>query len=190
MARIVQRAAAWMRRIVQDLLDRTSLEAGCLVLHRCPTLVSELVGAAQALFAPAARERALEFVVESDDDLPRVDADAKRLLQVLSNLLANAMKFTPAGGCVTLSAAPGDEGDGGGAVRFTVRDSGPGIPPEELTHVCDWCWSAERQGREGTGLGLAIAKGLIEAHRGRLHVESTPGRGSTFWFTVPASPAR
>ncbi|HEU4643640.1 MAG TPA: ATP-binding protein [Gemmatimonadaceae bacterium] len=197
MARIVQRAARWMRHIVEDLLDHTSLDAGRLALHRRPTPVAEVVGAAQAMFAPAAKAQALEFVVESDDELPRVDADASRLLQVLSNLLGNAMKFTPAGGRVVLSAALGGDPAGADAadaplntVRFTVRDSGPGIPPEELAHVCDWFWRSERRTREGTGLGLAIAKGLIEAHRSRLHVESTPGHGSTFWFTVPASGAR
>ncbi len=194
MAQIIQRSAAWMRHIVQDLLDRASLDAGRLMLDRRPTTVSDVVGAAQVLFAPAAEERALEFVVESGIDLPRVDADASRLVQVLSNLLSNAMKFTPTGGRVVLSArvvpeeAPDASSVGGRAdVRFTVSDTGPGIPKDEQPHIFDWFWHAPSGGRGGTGLGLAIAKGLVEAHRGRLNVESVPGHGSTFWFTLPSA---
>jgi signal transduction histidine kinase len=136
----------------------------------------------------------LEFVAECAPDLPRVDADPRRLLQALSNLLSNAMKFTPAGGRVVLSARAADEtshphtaGVEGGAVRFAVSDTGRGIPPEDLDRVFDWFWQSRRGERSGTGLGLAIAKGLIEAHRGHLHVESVPGHGSTFWFAVPTS---
>jgi signal transduction histidine kinase len=195
MAQIIQRSAAWMRQIVQDLLDRASLDAGQLALNRQPTAVSDVIGAAQVMFAPLAEEQALEFVVEGATDLPRVDADPHRLLQVLLNLLSNAMKFTPGGGRVVLSARVADDepadpraaGDWGGAVRFTVSDTGPGIPPEDLAHVFDWFWQSPRGGRSGTGLGLAIARGLIEAHRRRLHVESIPGRGSAFWFTVPTA---
>jgi signal transduction histidine kinase len=127
-----------------------------------------------------------------------MDADPHRLLQALSNLLGNAMKFTPAGGRVELLAQdaradfegrrPATDTDPG--IRFAVRDTGHGIPSEDLGHVFDWFWHSPREARGGSGLGLAIAKGIIEAHRGRLHVESAPGLGSTFWFTVPtvASP--
>ena len=185
MAQIILRATAWMQRIVQDLLDHASLDAGRLALDRKPTVVADVMGTAHVMFAPVAGERALELVVESATDLPLVDADPHRLLQVLLNLLGNAMKFTPAGGRVVLSARTADEAAGdAGAVCFTVSDTGPGIPPEDLPHVCDWFWQAEHRRRGGAGLGLAIAKGLIEAHGGRLHVESVPGHGSTFWFTV------
>lgn len=199
MAQLIQRSAAWMRRIVDDLLDRASLDAGTLALHRQPTTASEVVGAAQVMFAPVAEEQDVRFIVESETDLPRIDADAQRLVQVLSNLLGNAMKFTPAGGRVVLSAraAPDDRDGGrsaamhGSGVRFAVSDSGPGIPREDQAHVFDWYWhsrSGERSGeRRGTGLGLAIAKGLVAAHGGSLHVDSAPGRGSTFWFTLPAA---
>jgi signal transduction histidine kinase len=195
MAQIIHRSAAWMQQIVQDLLDRASLDAGRLMLDRKPTAVADVIGAAQVMFAPLAEDRSLEFAVEGAPDLPRVDADPHRLLQVLSNLLSNAMKFTPAGGRVMLSAQVADERNGDahagngarGAVRFTVTDTGRGIPPEDLPHVFDWFWHSQPGKRNGTGLGLAIAKGLIEAHRGRLHVESVPGRGSTFWFTIPTA---
>jgi signal transduction histidine kinase len=153
-----------------------------------------VIGAAQGMFVPRAVDHGLRLVVESASDLPKVDADPSRLLQVLSNLLGNAMKFTPMGGQVVLSvrAVDGTAGDAGscpGAVRFAVSDTGPGIVPEDLPHVCDWFWQAEHRARGGAGLGLAIAKGLIEAHGSRLRVESVPGQGSTFWFTVSTAAA-
>jgi signal transduction histidine kinase len=156
------------------------------------------MAAARTLFAVDAQERALEFVVESDAELPRVEADARRLLQVLSNLLGNAMKFTPTGGRIALSAratdaegAPQRAADGpGAAVRFAVSDTGPGIPAEDVAHVFDWFWHSRRQRRSGAGLGLAIADGLVRAHHGRLRLESRPGRGCTFWFTLPSADGR
>jgi PAS domain S-box-containing protein len=196
MGRIIQQSTEWMQRIAQDLLDRASLDAGQLVLHRRPTSVSAVVGAAQVLIATMAGEHEVELVVESDPDLPLVDADPNRLVQVLSNLLGNAMKFTPAGGTVVLSARdaeheiPDAEAEHAGTgVRFSVSDNGKGISPEDLQHVFDWFWHSQREERGGTGLGLAIARGLVEAHGGRLSVESAEGLGSRFWFTMPAASA-
>jgi signal transduction histidine kinase len=185
MGRIIQRSAAWMSQIVQDLLDRASLDAGRLALDRQPTPVGEVMGPAHAMFAPLAEEHELTFEVVSGRSLPSVDADVRRLLQVLSNLLSNAMKFTPRGGRVVLSAIAVREPAGPG-VRFTVRDTGRGIAAEDLAHVFDWFWQSARERKSGTGLGLAIASGLVEAHLRRLHVESAPGQGTTFWFTLPA----
>jgi signal transduction histidine kinase len=183
MAQIIQRSTAWMQQIVRDLLDRASLDAGQLGLERRPTEVSEVIDATRIMFAPAAAERALELVIEREAGLPRIDADPGRLVQVLGNLLSNAMKFTPRGGRVVVSVgAVADDG-----VRFAVSDTGPGISPEDLSHVFDWFWHSRGDGHRGVGLGLAIAKGLIELHGGRLRVDSEPGRGSTFWFAVPAA---
>ncbi len=189
MADIIQRSAAWMRQIVQDLLDQTSLDAGHLVVERRPTAVSELIDAVRVMFVPVAGDQELKFQVNAERALPPVYVDQRRLLQVLSNLLGNAMKFTPAGGRVVLSARATTSGDscgGVGGVRFQVRDTGPGIAPENQEHIFDWFWQAGRGG-SGSGLGLAIAAGLVRAHGGRLHVESDGHRGSTFWFTVPCS---
>jgi signal transduction histidine kinase len=195
MARIIQRAAEWMQQIVRDLLDRASLDAGRLALRRRPTAVSEVVGAAQVMFAVrAAEEEEVDFAVECADRLPEIDADPERLLQVLANLLSNAIKFTPAGGRVALivrmagreEGAPRAAAGGAGPVCFMVRDTGTGIAPEDLEHVFDWFWQSDRTRRGGAGLGLAIARGLIEAHGARLHVKSAPGEGSTFWFNLPA----
>jgi signal transduction histidine kinase len=205
MAELILRSVTWMRRIAADLLDNTSLEAGRLELDRHPTMVSDVVNATHAMFARAAEERELELVVEQSPDLPPVDADPDRLMQVLSNLVGNAVKFTPVGGRVVLSAklvsdtpvdsngeareAPRSDARAEASVRFSVTDTGPGIAPEDLAHVFDWFWHARGFGHGGRGLGLAIARGLVEAHQQQLHVDSAPGRGSTFWFTMPVAQA-
>jgi signal transduction histidine kinase len=194
MASIIQRSAGWMQQIVHDLLDRASLDSGRLTLDRHPTPVADVIGPAQVIFAPVALEQRISFSVDAAPGLPEIDVDSRRVQQVLSNLLSNAMKFTPAGGQVVLSVAPWDPtlaGSRQAAVRLAVRDSGPGIPAEDLPHIFDWFWHARRSGGGsgggGTGLGLAIAKGLVEAHGASLEVESLPGRGTSFWFIVPVA---
>jgi signal transduction histidine kinase len=184
-AEIIRRSAAWMQQIIRDLLDRVSLDTGRLPLIREPVAVSDVMGAAQAMFRPLAGEEGLEFAIEYAGDLPRVDADPHRLQEVLSNLLGNAMKFTPAGGRVVLSARATSDQENRPAVRFAVSDTGQGIPEQDLPHVFDWFWHSQTGKRASTGLGLAIAKGVIEAHRAHLMVESVPGYGSTFWFNLP-----
>jgi signal transduction histidine kinase len=114
------------------------------------------------------------------DGLPAVLADAARIQQVLSNLVGNAVKFTPRQGQITVSADLLDK-----EVRFAVIDTGPGIPPEQVPHIFGRFWQARSADRRGIGLGLAIAKGIVEAHSGRIWVESQVGVGSTFYFTLP-----
>jgi signal transduction histidine kinase/CheY-like chemotaxis protein len=195
MGELIQRSAGWMQQIVEDLLDRASLDAGRLALHRRPTSVAEILDAARLMFAASAAQRTIDLVLDDGADLPSVDVDPHRLLQVLSNLISNAMKFTPSGGRVQLLARAVEEdpsgvllnGTGGHAVRFTVNDTGLGISSDELRHIFDWYWQSPKGPSKGAGLGLAIAKGLIEAHSSRLNVESVPGSGSSFWFTVPTA---
>ena len=112
--------------------------------------------------------------------MPRAPADASRVAQVLSNLLANALKFTPKGGVVRLSAA-----QLGSEIVVSVADTGVGIAPEDVAHVFDRFWQAKRASRAGAGLGLSIAKSIVEAHGGRIWVDSTEGSGTTFQFTLP-----
>jgi len=114
-----------------------------------------------------------------------VYADAARIQQVLSNLVGNAVKFTPRNGRVTVCAERID-----GEVRFGVIDTGPGIPPEQVPHIFGRFWQAQTSDRRGIGLGLAIAKGIVEAHNGRIWVESHVGLGSTFYFTLPTTAAK
>ena len=119
------------------------------------------------------------------NDIPEgalsASCDHDRMIQVLSNVVGNAIKFTPDGGAIHVGATR--DGD---RIRFSVADNGPGIPADELPHVFDRYFQARRKNRDGIGLGLSIAKGIVDAHGGRIWVESEEGRGSTFFFTVPA----
>jgi signal transduction histidine kinase/DNA-binding NarL/FixJ family response regulator len=195
MGELIQRSASWMQQIVEDLLDRASLDAGRLALHRRPTSVAELLDATRLMFSASAAQRMIDLVLTAGAGLPLIDVDPHRLLQVLSNLISNAMKFTPSGGRVQLFAQAVEDdlseallkGARGPAVRFTVSDTGSGISSDDLRHIFDWYWQSPKGPRKGAGLGLAIAKGLLEAHSSRLNVDSVPGTGSSFWFTVPAA---
>ena len=170
--------------LIQDLLDVAQIEAGSLSVERARVAAQALIGEAAETFKPMASEASLELTTDVPAQLPDVLADASRVLQVFSNVVANAIKFTPSGGLIRLCAIGGD-----GEVRFRVEDTGPGIPPDQLPHLFDRFWQAKQGDRRGAGLGLPIAKGIVEAHGGRLWVESTPGHGSTFCFTLPTAPA-
>jgi signal transduction histidine kinase len=122
------------------------------------------------------------LVADLPRELPRVTADRDRVLQVLSNLGGNAVKFSPEGGRVEIVARAA-----GTVVEFAVRDNGPGIAHGDLPHVFDRFWQQKPTARLGTGLGLAIAKGIIDAHGGELRAESEPGKGSCFKFTLPVT---
>ena len=180
---VILGAVGRANRLIDDLLDLTRIEAGALsvALDRLDArqVVGDVVGSQRLLASSAS----IEMQLEIDDQLPAIWADRDRLLQVLENLLGNAIKFTPRGGRITVRVAPR-----AGEVLFSVTDTGPGIPAESLAHIFDRFWQANRAKRHGAGLGLAICKGIVEAHHGRLWVESTLGRGSTFWFTIPIAP--
>ncbi|WP_255415215.1 sensor histidine kinase KdpD [Vitiosangium sp. GDMCC 1.1324] len=171
-----------MNRLIDDLLDVARMDAGQLSIRPSPqpteTLLREVIEAAR----PQAEE--VHLVLELPEVLPPVLADRDRLLQVFSNLLGNALKFTPPGGEVKVSARVE-----GGTICFQVHDTGPGIAPEALMHIFERFWQADRRDRRGSGLGLSIAKGLVDAHGGRIWVESEPGHGSTFLFTMPVAAA-
>lgn len=178
----IDRATTVMTRLIRDLLDVTKLEGQQhLALNRHPVDVGPVIQEA----IDAARGPAVAKGVTLAADLPAtrsvVIADRDRLLQILGNLLGNAVKFTPAGGRVTVRARAVTDG-----VEIAVSDTGPGITPGHLPHVFDRFWQAKQAHRAGAGLGLAISKGLVEAHGGRIGVVSTPGQGATFYFTLPA----
>jgi signal transduction histidine kinase len=181
---VIQRAAKGMERLIADLLDVSAVETGNLRLEVAPLRVEELLTEAAAMMQGhvAKKEHRLELHVA--EDLPPIRGDRLRLLQVLSNLLGNAIKFTPPGGAITLSAEHGE-----GEVAVAVRDTGPGIPDDELPHIFDRYWHTSRGRRGGAGLGLAIATGIVEAHGGRLRAESEDGEGACFRFTLPLDPA-
>lgn len=179
----IQRAADRMNRLLQDLLDVASIEAGRLSVDIRAIDVEDLVREATELLGPSLREAGLELELELPDDLPPVYADRVRLNQVLSNLLSNAIQFTPQGGDLRLRAAVQ-----GSSVQFSVIDTGSGIPEAEREHLFDRFWRPPSPGRGGgTGLGLAISRGIVEALGGSIWVESEVGQGSAFHFTVPVA---
>lgn len=179
--RNIQSAAQQMHRLRRDLLDVAMIDAGQLSVIPAALPPLELMGVAAAQLHQLAAEKEIHLELDARGPLPPVLADRDRVLQVLANLLVNAVKFTPEGGRVQL-AASGEEG----CVRFSVRDSGPGIPAEHRQRVFDRFWRTRGAGnRTGAGLGLAIARGIVEAHGGRLWVEDDPGEGAEFAFTLP-----
>ncbi|MEO7456901.1 MAG: ATP-binding protein [Gemmatimonadaceae bacterium] len=184
MADIIRQSSDWAQRIIRDLLDVTSLEAGRLSLRREPVDPGSIVTASVALFATQAAAAGVHLRTHAEADLPNIDADAERLLQVIFNLLGNALKFTSRDGSVTIDVSCEDPAD---AVRFRVTDTGAGIPAEHLPHLFDRYWQLRRTHRGGAGLGLAIAKGIVQAHGGTIAVTSTPGEGSVFAFTIPVT---
>jgi signal transduction histidine kinase len=180
----IQRSTERMNRLIQDILDVTRIEAGRLSLERKPYKVGPLVSEALETLRPLAAARSMTLSIEPAladvFALPDVFADRERVLQVFSNLVGNAIKFTPRGGHITLTAAAVD-----GRVRFSVRDSGPGISEDDRRHLFDRFWQARRTSQKSTGLGLVIAKGVVEGLGGQIWAESEVGHGSTFYFTLP-----
>jgi signal transduction histidine kinase len=132
---------------------------------------------------PTAAAAQVTLTCQADPDLPDVMADSQRLQQVFSNLIGNAVKFTPAGGAVEVTA----RANGPLSVRFAVRDSGQGISEEHLPHIFDRFWQATHGERTGAGLGLAIARGIVEAHHGTIRAHSEPGQGAEIVFELPVA---
>lgn len=178
----IYRSGLRMNRLIEDLLDVARLEAGRFSIERRRIPARELVHEAVEGQRAMAAQSSVDLNLEAAPELPDIAGDRERLLRVLQNLIDNAVKFSAAGDRVTIGAAPGR-----GDVVFWVADTGPGIPAHQIVHIFDRFWQGKQTDRRGTGLGLAIVKGIVEAHGGRVWVESTPGEGSTFSFTIPAA---
>jgi PAS domain S-box-containing protein len=178
-------AANRMNRLIGDLLDVTRIEAGHLSLKPARLPVTELLTDALEGQTPLATASSLELQRETAAELPDIWADRDRLLQVFENLIGNAIKFTKPGGRIVLGASAGS-----GEVTFSVSDTGRGIAETHMPHVFDRFWQAPGSERRGMGFGLAIVKGIVEAHHGRVWVKSAPGKGSTFYFTIPTAAAK
>ncbi len=176
-AQTILRAAERMKRLIADLLDLAQIQAGMLAVERMPHDVAALIRDCVEMLSPLAATKDLKGMTSV---VLQVGCDRERVLQILSNLVGNAIKFTPEGGSIVIEAQ-----DHGIEVRFSVRDTGQGISEEELPRIFDRFWQTQRKNRTGIGLGLSIAKGLVEAHGGRLSVESKLGAGTTFFFTLP-----
>ncbi len=177
---IIQRTVKGLNRFIQDLLDVSQTESGQLAVERQPVEPAELIREACEMMQPLIQAESQRLECRVERDLPVVEADPSRLHQVLSNLLGNSLKFAGAGGLIRIEVGRHQEG-----VRFSVIDNGPGIPAEALPRLFDRHWRARETAHRGAGLGLAIARGIVEAHGGRIWVESEIGKGTAFHFSIP-----
>jgi two-component system OmpR family sensor kinase len=187
-ARIVYEESNRMIRMVEDLLDLAKIEAGQIVMERRPLDLKALAERAVAAFAPRAETAGVSLRSRADSPVT-VSADADRLLQVLTNLLDNALRYTPAGGVVTVAVeSVAETADGPALARLSVADSGPSIPPEEARRIFERFYQLDKsraRGKKGAGLGLAIAQQIVQAHGGRIYVESQPGQDTRFVVDLP-----
>jgi signal transduction histidine kinase/PAS domain-containing protein len=188
----IERAGNRMNRLIRDLLDFAAIQAGHLSVSSHPREVGALLREVLDALEPIAATKTIKLVDGSPENAGlSISCDHDRVIQLFSNVVGNAVKFTPEGGTVILRAEPD-----GAMVRFAVADNGPGIAAEELPHVFDRYYQARRRNRDGIGLGLTIARGIVEAHGGRIWVESPTAAGpaagpavsagTTFFFTLPA----
>lgn len=176
--------AQLLSHLVDDLRTLSLADAGELTLNRLPVAPGDCLGRTAASQAALAAQQSVEVRVEVAPNLPLIDADRERIAQVLGNLMSNALRYTPSGGTITLSAEAGVE-----SVLLRVSDTGPGIEPDHLPHIFQRFYRADesRTTNGESGLGLAIAKSLVEAHGGTISVESIIGQGTTFTVALPAS---
>ena len=173
----IVRAASRMDSLIGDLVDVTGIEHESLAVTRTREAVEPIVRETAELFMPRAEQRHITLEVNAPPGDLRITADRTRVIQLLGNLIGNALKFTPEGGRVTLRVSAQAE-----EVRFEVADTGPGISPEDIPHIFEQYWKGNGQ---GTGLGLFIAQSIVHAHGGELRVKTTLGAGATFFFNLP-----
>jgi signal transduction histidine kinase len=181
----IERTAQRMHAMIEDLLDVSRLERGTFSVRPAPMAPREVLAEAEAMLRPLAASRKIQLDFEGPDALPTIQADAARLVQVLSNLVGNALQFTNEGGRVRVTWS-----EDGGGVTVRVADTGAGIPADQLPLVFGEFWqgtSAHR--RSGIGLGLGITRAIVEAHGGKVGIESAIGAGTTVTFTLPRDAA-
>jgi signal transduction histidine kinase len=178
----ILQAAALMRDLIGGVLDRARMQGMPMPLAAQPLAVDGLIQQGLEVLRPLALDKYQDLKVEVGPGLPRVLADKERILQVLHNLVGNAIKFSAAGSTIGVRARQVD-----GQVRISVKDNGPGIASEDVPHLFERFWRAAGVSERGTGLGLSIVKSIVEAHGGSLWVETQVGAGSTFFFTLPVA---
>lgn len=177
------RSTKVMLNLIEDVLNVAKMEAGEMPLEKVNKNLLETIRDAIDLIRPIAVEKMIDLQLEKTSIPCTTDFDEGRVLQVLSNLIGNAVKFTPEGGRITVSI---DE-CGPEFLKVSISDTGPGIPKENLLNIFDRFWQANQAKKMGTGLGLAIVKGIITSHGGEIWAESDLGKGTTFHFTLPLS---
>jgi len=176
----IRRYVARINRLIGDLVDVTSIDAGKLAVEPVEADAAALMAEAMATFQPAALGKGISLSAEIPEGAMLAVFDHDRMLQVFANLLANSIKFTPSGGLILLSVEPIR-----GALRFCVSDTGAGIPAAKLEAIFERFWQLGKDDRTGMGLGLYISRCIVEAHRGRIWAERAPGKGSELYFTLP-----
>ena len=176
----IELVALRMEHLIRTMLDVTTMEAGQFSVDPAPCSVDEILTEIAAMFEPIAESKQIQIEHSLEEPGLSVFADRERVLQVLSNLVGNALKFTDPGGHVSVSVDRQAT-----MARFAVQDTGTGIRDENLSHIFDRFWKDQTPGKKGTGLGLFIAKGIVVAHGGHIWAESEPGHGSSFYFTLP-----
>jgi signal transduction histidine kinase len=174
----IYRQATRMARLIDDFVDFAGIQGGRLTLRRAQHPPQAIVSAVGELYAPMATERGLAFVADAPDHLPPIECDPERAVQVIANLVANAIKVTPPGGAIQVGAEMGDR------VVFYVRDTGPGIAADDVPRLFERYWRSKNPSYKGAGLGLSIARGIVDAHGGRIWAESEVGVGTTFYFSL------
>ncbi len=176
----IQRPAERMDRLVGDLLDLAAIQVGQLSVNRQRHHASALIAEAIDVLEPIAARRGVGLRREIEDEAAIVFCDRERILQVLTNLVGNAVKFSPEGTDIVLVSRRRNDD-----ILFAVVDQGPGISPDHLPHVFDRYFHTPQEGERAVGLGLSIAKGVVEAHGGVIWAESELGKGSRFYFSLP-----
>lgn len=179
---IIKRAAEHMERLISDLLDVGAIESGNLRLELEILDIGPILTETHRMMEAKAARKSVLLQRVSVEGLGTIRGDRYRILQVLSNLVGNAIKFTPAGGSITLRARPSP-----GSIVVSVEDTGPGVPEEDVPHIFNRFWHSSRRKHGGAGLGLAIAQGIVEAHGGKIWLENRPGGGATFAFELPVA---
>lgn len=179
----IERYAARMNRLIGDLVDVASLDAGVLAMTRAPGDAQKLVVEAVEMFRSAAAAKRIELEIEVAGDDFLAEFDHERLLQVFANLLSNAIKFTGANNRITVRVVRDEN-----ALHFSVQDRGVGVPTDMLELIFERFWQVNKNDRRGTGLGLYISRSIVEAHGGRIWAETSAEGGTTIRFTIPISP--
>jgi len=176
----ILRSTTMMQRLISDLLDFGTIQAGTLKIEQASVPVSIIVATAMESMSPRAKEKKQHLRLEISDDIPDIFCDQGRIVQVLWNLIGNAIKFTPNEGVIIINAFADAK-----VVQFTITDSGPGLEAHELAKVFERFWQSGKSAKSSAGLGLAISKGLVEAHGGKIWVESEKNHGCSFHFVIP-----
>ncbi len=176
----MERSVFQMQNLIEDILDLSKLEGTEVLLNKVELNICDLISRVVEMLQPHAEQKSIKIQSLIEDECCLISCDSERIKQVFSNLLGNAIKFSPQNGIIKITAALKNK-----KITFKIEDSGPGIAPENLSLIFDRFWQEKNTPKQGSGLGLAISKWIVEAHGGKIWAESTIGKGSSFYFELP-----